>query len=310
MPASLLRSLGDPARVSPGLRDRARRLCLRAGAARGQARPAFAARSWSKICARVSPISCSAGWVDRVFTAYPRERRIFSRRAGDRDRQSGALAESAGGRPAAINFRCWFSAAAPARGGSITRWWTRSKLLIDLTRRNLHHASNRRIGFRGDQRSLRCAALRCRSDAVHRRHGRGLRAAPIWCFAAPARPPSRSSRPSAKRRFWCRIRTRFTIISAVTLQALQEQRRRGDDFGSGSERQDFGASAFAVISPIAARLERMAAAARALGRPEAAARIVDECYALGAGIAVWRWRRISCCRRNIRFISSASAASA
>ena len=31
------------------------------------------------------------------------------------------------------------------------------------------------------------------------------------------------------------------------------------------------------------RLERMACAARALGRPEAAARIVDECYALARG---------------------------
>jgi UDP-N-acetylglucosamine--N-acetylmuramyl-(pentapeptide) pyrophosphoryl-undecaprenol N-acetylglucosamine transferase len=31
------------------------------------------------------------------------------------------------------------------------------------------------------------------------------------------------------------------------------------------------------------RLERMAGAARALGRPEAAARIVDECFALARG---------------------------
>jgi UDP-N-acetylglucosamine--N-acetylmuramyl-(pentapeptide) pyrophosphoryl-undecaprenol N-acetylglucosamine transferase len=36
-----------------------------------------------------------------------------------------------------------------------------------------------------------------------------------------------------------------------------------------------------ILDP--SRLERMAAAARAMGRPEAAARIVDECYVLVRG---------------------------
>ncbi len=60
------------------------------------------------------------------------------------------------------------------------------------------------------------AALRGRSDAVHRRHGRGLRARGSGGLPRRARPPSQSSPPSAKRRFSCLIRTRFTTTSAVT----------------------------------------------------------------------------------------------
>ena len=44
--------------------------------------------------------------VDRVFTAYPRERGLFSRRSRGRDREPGALAKTPRRSQAAKIFRC------------------------------------------------------------------------------------------------------------------------------------------------------------------------------------------------------------
>ena len=108
--------------------------------------------------------------------------------------------------------------------------------------RSARHPPDRRGRPRSAARSAtRALGVDGRRARVHRRHGRGVRAPPIWSSAAPARRRSPSSPRSASRRSWCRIRSPPTIISAPTPSVLAARGAADPDPRSRAERRAAGA---------------------------------------------------------------------
>ena len=121
-----------------------------------------------------------------------RRRRLLSGGQGRRDRQPGAPSSRRRRRRRARGSPCSSSAAARARIASTWRWRTPPRRCFASDSRSARRASDRRRRPRRDRGALRRARRRRRGAGVHRRHGRGVRIAPTWSSAAPARRRSPS----------------------------------------------------------------------------------------------------------------------
>ncbi len=296
----------DHPRFSSGLHHRSGRLCLRAGATRGEVggircaimeqnlRPGFT----NKLLAR---------FVDRVFTAYRESAAYFS---GARVVETGnpvrwqklpAVAKRA--KFSAVGFR-----RQRRRAPDQFRCGRSAETTDGSQGRAVHHAQTGQADFAAIKAAYESLPFAAEVTPFIDKWMRRTRRR-IWSFVAPARPPWRSLRLSAKRRYWCPILTRFTTISAATRRRFTRSRRRRDDFGSGIERRNFGGTnsglSFRSANGSSKWRRRPVAWGGPKPRHESSMSVTLLCEDNVRTVT-----GIPCCKKSTRFISLASAASA